>query len=738
MEHLTTSRTRSLSRRSFLISLGAFSIGVAFGGLPNRASGATFVDRPGEGGRVNAWVTIANDGSVTLISPSAEMGQGVLTAAPLLVAEDMDADWNRVRVVQAPADMAYGNPMFGGVQLTGGSATTPGYYTVLRLAGAQARLVLRGMAAGLLDVRPDELRTDLHRVIHDGSGRVLDYGEIVAMAALPDTIPEASEADLKPAGSFRYIGGRAIPRIDVPSKVNGTAVYGIDIEFPDMLHGIVLRAPVQDDVPETIDDTAARAVPGILHVARLPYGVGLIGESVSAVRTARNLLTVEWSKTARARVYSSQDMLEAYRGIARDLSITGGVAVDKGDVLSGLSKAGHVVAADYLNDHVYHATMEPMVATARVDGDRVAIWAPTQAQSLTTWVAAGILDIPPENVALTTTLLGGGLGRKAEGDFIADAVHLAREVQGRPVKVVWTREDDVRHGKYRPLVAQHAQVGVGPDGNITGWHHRLAADSIYARWYPDAFRESGGLDDVVFGGLENNYGLSAHRIEYLRQDSGQDVGFWRSTAEGYTKFGVECLMDEAAAAAGRDPLQFRLAHLSHDPRARDVLLSVAAMADWDRARTPDRALGLAYSHAWGAHCAQIAEVSLDRDSGLIKVHEIWCAVDPGVAIQPLNIEAQISGAIVHGVSAALHEQINIVNGEVQESNLDGYRLLRMSETPQIHVQVNSTDHSPSGIGEVGLPPVAPAIANGVARLTNGIRLRHMPFLPERVIAALGR
>lgn len=725
-----------ISRRSFLVSLGAGTVSVMLGGAPGRVAAAEYVLTAAEGARVNAWVTLSDDGSVTIISPSAEMGQGVLTASPLLVAEDMDADWSRVRVLQAPADMAYGNPIFGGVQVTGGSATTPGYYSILRLAGAQTRLVLRAMAAELMGVDPAGLRTEPHRVIDDGSGQSLDYGEIVRRGTLPDPVPEATEADLKPAGKFRYIGRHDIPRIDVASKVDGSAVYGIDVELPGVLHGIVLRPPVQHETPVSVEGAAARALPGIRHVVTLPHGVGIIGDSVYAIRAARDLLAVEWTQNSPARGYSSDAMLVRYDTIAQDLGQPGGVALDEGDALAALDGSSDVIAASYLVDHVYHATMEPMVATAQVDGDRATIWAPTQAQSLTTWVAAGILGIPPENVTLVTTLLGGGLGRKAEGDFISDAVYLAREVPGQPVKVLWTREDDVRHGKFRPLVATHARLSLGQDGRIAAWHQRLVADSIYARWFPDGFADSGGMDDVVYGGMENGYALPAHRTEYLRQDSGVDVSFFRGTAEGYTKFSVECLMDEAAARAGQDPLAFRLAHLAHDPRAQANLRAVAGLAGWSEPRPGGRALGLSHSAAWGAHCSMVAEVSLDPETGVITVHRMWCAVDPGLAIQPVNIEAQISSAMLMGISVALYEQINIVDGEVQESNLDSYRVMRLSEMPEIVVQVIPTDNPPAGIGEIGVPPVAPAIANAVARLTGGTRLRHLPFLPERVTAAL--
>lgn len=337
---------------------------------------------------------------------------------------------------------------------------------------------------------------------------------------------------------------------------------------------------------------------------------------------------------------------------------------------------------------------------------------------------------------MNTTLLGGGFGRKAEADFIIDAVSLAKAVQGRPVKVIWSREDDVQHGKYRPLEAQHVQVGLDGDGNIVGWRHRIVADSIFARTMPQLFESEGGHDSVVTEGAHFNYAVPAHQIEYIRRDNGLDVGFWFGVGVGYTRFGIECVIDEIAAAKGVDPVALRLELLKDQPRARKVVETVARMAEWDRQRD-GRALGVAYSDAFGSHCAEIAEVSLDRATGEIRVHTVWCAVDPGIAVQPRNIEALMITGITGGASHALFEQINIVNGEVQESNFDTYRVIRMSEAPDIQVTVIPTPENPiGGIGQVGLPPIGPAIANAVARLTGGVRLRHYPFLPERVLAAL--
>ncbi len=721
----------ALSRRSFLVTVGGTSIAVAFGSFPTDVFAAEADYRP------NAWVSIGNDGMVTLLSPASEMGQGVMTSMPLLIAEDMDADWSKVRVVQSSADAkTFGNPGFGGAMLTGGSRTTPGYYEKLRLVGAQTRLILVASAAGILNVPVSELTTEPHKVVHKKSGRSLGFADIAKAGKLPDPLPQATKTDLKPIANCRYIGKIDIPRVDVPSKVDGRAKFGIDVQLPNMLYAAILRTPVQGEKPVTIDDAAAKAVKGVTLIVPMPYGVGVIGETVEATTKAKALLKVTWSTTAKARTYSSVTLLEEYRGIGRDLAKTGVTVLMEGNATSAIAEAAKVIAVDYMSDHVYHAPMEPMNATALVSGDTVEVWAPTQSQSVTLGVAARVGGTTPDKVKVNTTLLGGGFGRKADADFIIDAVLLAKAVPGRPVKVIWSREDDVQHGKYRPLEAQHVQVGLDAKNDIVGWRHRIVADSIYARTLPAVFEKTGGKDSVVTDGLDFNYKIPAHLVEYMRQDRGQDVGFWRAVSHGYTKFGVECVIDEIATAKGVNPLALRLELLKDQPRAQRVLETVAKMAEWGRKRD-GRALGIAYSDAFSAHCAQIAEVSLNRQTGEIRVHTIWCAVDVGLAIQPLNIDAQMVGSIVYGASHALYEQLNVVNGAVRESNLDTYRVMRMSETPEIKITLISTpENAPAGVGEVGLPPTAPAIANAFAALTGGKRLRHLPFLPTRVKAVL--
>jgi isoquinoline 1-oxidoreductase beta subunit len=379
--------------------------------------------------------------------------------------------------------------------------------------------------------------------------------------------------------------------------------------------------------------------------------------------------------------------------------------------------------------------MEPPNATALVSNERVEVWGPFQAQTIVQSLAAKIIGAASENIAIHTTLVGGGFGRKYEADFALDALSLANAVPGQPIKVIWTREDDVQHGKYRPLEAQFLQVGLDSDGKIIAWHHRIVADSIMARYNPVLFEKAGGLDASVTQGIDFNYDIPGLLGEYVRVEHGVDVGFWRAVGPGYTKFAVECMLDEIATASNVDALEMRLRLLDRQPRARKVLQAVAEMSGWTR-RPNGAPLGIAYSDAFGTHCAQVAEIA-SRDTGEIQVLNVWCAVDPGPVMQPDNVEAQITSGILFGISHCLHEQINIENGEVQQSNFNNYRVLRMSEAPEIHVELlGSPFESPGGIGEAGVPAIGAAIANAFAAGNGGRRLRHYPFVPERVKSVL--
>ena len=719
-------QTVGLSRRSFLLSSGAATVAVAFGPA---AFGQGAVAKPSTV-TINTWVRIHPDNTVILQSPGAEMGQGTKTALPLLLAEEMDLDWSHVRVEQAAFEAKnFGNPLFGGGMLTGASRTTRGYYTVLRLAGQQARDILLINAAKHWDVPVSELTTAPSRVLHAASGRSLSYGEIAAFAELPNPLPVPDTARLKPASQFRLIG-HDTQRVDVPDKVNGKAVYGIDVRLPGMRYATVLRAPVQGEKPEAIDDAKAKAVPGVLAIVPMPYGVGVVAESYWAARQGRDALQVTWSSGAPARKYTSNRAKAEYLARAANVTDTGAVFKGKaGDADAALASAHKVVERDFASEHVAHTCMEPMNCTALLRGEQLEIWVPTQSYSLN---MGGLtrLGFKPENVKLNMTLLGGGFGRRVEADIVIDGALLARAMPGTPIKLVWTREDDLRHDKFRPLVAQRLSVGLDAKGQILALRHRIVGESIYGRTAPPILQGAGGFDQPVCEGAETiTYGIPNRSAHFLRETRGIDVGFWRGVGPGYTKFAIEVLMDELAQMNRQDEAHYRLAHLNAEPRAQAVIRAVLQMSSWDRKRPRGRALGIAYSDAWETHTAQVAEVSLNRKTGRVRVHEVWAAVDPGIAVQPRNIAAQIEGGIVFGVSAALSEKVLFENGEPQVSNFHDYPVLRMDEVPRVHVKVMPSGDKPGGIGEAGLPPIAPAMANAVFKLT-GKRLRELPLNAE--------
>jgi isoquinoline 1-oxidoreductase subunit beta len=726
---MDTTRMTALSRRSFLVSSGALGIAVNFGGFDD----ALAIPAPFQ---ANAWVTVDGDGTVTLMSPASEMGQGAMTTLPSMIAEDLDVDWGKVRVVQSPDDSkTYGNPMFFGLLVTVGSRATPGYYEQLRIAGAQARKVLLVNAAENWKVPIEELSTEPGIVVHAKTGRRISYGDIAKFATVPNPMPEAIKADLKPLVQCRYIG-KDLPRVDVPLKVNGTAIYGIDTQLPNMLYASVLHAPVQGEKPEMIDDSGAKAVTGVVQVTPLPRGVAVIGDTVEATIKGKVALKVTWSNSAPARNYTtSANVAEEYRKLAADWSQKSVDMVKQGDPAGAISKAAKVLAADYFCDHVAHVCMEPMNATVVVDGDRVEIWASNQSPTDMQHIGARVGGTTPDKVKVHTPLLGGGFGRRTDGDEVAEAVALAKTMPGRPIKVIWSREDDIQQDMWRPLAAQRVEVGLDGDGNIVGWRHRVVAQSYIARAIPPLFEKMGGMDVVSASGGEFRYAVPSHQVDYIRAARGIEVGAWRGVGSGYTKFAIETMIDEIAAQKGVDPLALRLDLLQNEPRSIAVLKTVAQMSRWDAKRGDGPALGLAYSDALNTYTAAVVEASVDQQTGAIRIHHIWAAVDPGIALQPKNIMAQMEGAMIFGLGAALIEQVNLTDGVPRESNFHDYRVTRMSDVPPIEIKVISTDNPPTGIGEAGVPVVGPAIANAVAQLT-GKRLRQLPMLPNRVLAAL--
>ena len=714
---------RSISRRAFLISSGAAAVGIAFGSFSKRIFAQLEPFSP------NGWVRVGTDNIVTVYAPACEMGQGVMTAMPLLIAEEMDLDWGRVRVEQAPYNpKLFGNPLFGGNMLAGASRTTRGYYEVMRLAGMQARQIMMQSAALKWQVPASELGTEPNAVVHKASRRKLTYGEIAEFATVPASPPQFTREQLKRPSEFRLIG-KDIARIEVPDKVSGQARYGIDVRMLGMLYGAVLRAPVNGEAPLSVDDSEARKVEGVRQIVRMPYGVGVVAETYPAALKAKKALKVEWTQRSKARAYTSEKLIPEYLQRARNLADKGTVYEAHGDAREAMAKAAKRVTAEYTSLNVTHACMEPINCTARADGERIEFWAPTQSPFGVFLAAVKAHGFKPENVRINVTLLGGGFGRRAENDYAVDVGFLAKAVPGYPVKLIWTREDDIQFTKPRPLTVQRLEAGLDEQGNLVSFHHRIVGESIYRRFAPPAFQASGGKDlPLCEGAYEPTYDYPNFALEQLLEERGVDVAVWRAVGGGYTKFAIETFIEEVAAAAGKDPVDFRMRLLAKDPRGQAVMREVMAMADWSRPRPAGRALGIAYSDIWETYCAMVAEVSVDRKTGSINVHEIWSAVDTGVALQPRNVERQIESAAVFGLSG-LKEKLLYKDGVPQQSNFHDYPVLRMNEVPKITVRVIVTDNKPGGIGEVGLPPVAPAVANAVFKLT-GKRLRELPFDPS--------
>ena len=735
-----------MNRRDFLKTGAGLAIGFVVG--PNLMLQA--VDAGAATGTpINAWVTIATDGTVSIMLPSSEMGQGIMTSLPLMFAEELDADWSKVKVVQADVDSVFNNPVHFNVQGIGGSRSIRGYWPIMRLAGGQARYVLLVNAAQRWGVPVAQCATLPGKVIHEASNREMSYGEIAAFAKVPADIPQLAEQDLKNRSQWRLIG-RDIPRVEVPTKVNGSADYGIDIQLPGMLYASILRPnvatcpyPIYNDGaengPVSVDDTEALKIEGVMKVVKLPHGVAVIGSDYWATVKGKRALKVEWKKGSLGSRYETEAKLKEYGTLASDTSKKGRSLApwNTGNAEAEFKGATKVVSALYLNDHVHHACMEPFNGTGWLRNGELDLWVPTQGQTWARDVGNKITGVAKEKIRIHTPLLGGGFGAKVEQVFTGEAAMLAKAVEGTPVKIIWSREDDVKHGAYRPATAQYMRAAIGADGKVTAWSHRVAGDSVFLRSRKFAWDKLEGFDGIVAVGVATPYGIPNKHHEYLYQESGIAVGYWNAIGNGYTLYAIESFMDEVAVATGKDPLELRL-ELMTDKRSKAVLEEVGRMSQWGKPRPAGRALGLAYNFGgeWNAPIAEVVEVSIDKASGEIKVHKVWAAVDPAVAVQPQHLAQQIETGIIWGLSSALRERITINNGEVQQSNFYDYPVPRMNEIPEIEIKlIDSGVLQPSGAGQIGVPPMAPAIANAVYRLT-GVRLRAIPMLPSRVKVAL--
>jgi len=729
--------TTGISRRGFLAGVGGLTLvymagnSFALKGVLKESAARAF--------HPNVWATIETDGRITIMGPAAEMGQGSLTALPLIFAEELDADWADVVPVQvSELRPEFGNPTFGGLIYTGGSRAVADYYKPLRLAGAQARRLLMKAAAAHWRVPLDEVATEPSVVVHGASGRRLTYGAIAGFAEVPETLPEITEADLKSPADFRLIG-RDTPRKDGAAKVTGQAQYAMDVQVPGMVYAAILHAPVEGERPVKIDDRETLKVAGVLRTVELDHAVAVIAETVEATRFGKDVLDVTWSTDSAIRATGSSRTLAAYSAAANDLSRTGTPWRKQGDVDAVFTKANKVIQAEYQCDYVYHAQMEPLNATARVSesGDAAELWTGTQSQTLSVLAAAKVLGTKPDKITLHQMLLGGGFGRRAELEptYVVEAVQLSKLLK-TPVKVIWSREDDIQNGWFRPATAQVMRAGLDKDGNVIAWNHRMAGPSVLAFYNTWRWSKSKGRDIISMHGSDlRTYAIPNILAEHVIEGRQARLSPWRGVATGYTKFAVESFVDELAHAQKMGPIAFRIQRMNIGRRARRALEAVAKDANWGGSRGPGRALGIAVVDYFASVAAGVVEISLDRATGKIRVHNVWVVADPGLVVQPRNVRMQLEGAAIYGLGQSLSERITIKEGAVQQSNYNDYLVMRMIDVPDIHARLLPSDMPPSGVGELALPLTGGAIANAFFALT-GKRLRHMPLTPERVRDAL--
>lgn len=696
------------SRRGFMQGSGALTIAFALplSGRLQAATSAVFAP--------NAWLRLAGDGTVTVMCGSAEMGQGVLTAIPMLLAEELDADWQRVRVQQAPVDKAYDNPMFG-MQATGGSTTVRAHWEPLRKAGAAAREMLVTAAAAQWKVPASECRTEAGQVIHS-SGKKLAYGALVPAAA---KLAVPAEPKLKEARDFRILGKRT-NRLDTPGKLDGSAKFGIDAQVPGMLVAVMARAPQPGAKPAKVDDTKAKAVKGVRQIITIPHGVAVLADGYWAAKKGRDALAIDWDLGA-ARDLSTAKVSDMLAGAA---SQANAIALDAGNVKDAAATSASTLDATYEAPYLAHACMEPMNCTAWVRGDTVEIWAGTQSQGPSQGILGQVASVTPAKVKVNTLLLGGGFGRRFAPDFTIDATLLSK-LAGKPVKLIYTREDDMAAGFYRPASVAKFEAALDAKGQPTMLKCGVGSPSIMAA---SGFMEipDSGVDAMAMEGIADHpYDIANQRLAYGRAEPGPQVWFWRSVGHSQNIFFIESFIDELAAAAKADPFEYRRALLSKQPRYKGVLELAAQKAGWGTPPPKGVFRGIAVAQSFGSYVAEVVEVSIAAD-GTPKLHRVVAAVDCGMTVNPQTIERQIEGGIVYGLSAALYGRIGFKDGRVEQSNFHDYPVLRINEMPKVEVHIVASSEKPGGIGEPGTPPIAPALANAIFAAT-GKRLRSLPF-----------
>jgi isoquinoline 1-oxidoreductase beta subunit len=713
LDHIETRASdANLSRRSFLIASAATGGGLVLSlSLPFGRSEAASSDDFAP----NAFIRIGKDGQVVLTMPYVEMGQGTYTSIPMLIAEELDVSLKQVRLEHAPPnEKLYANPLLG-VQATGNSNAIRGAWKPLREAGATARAMLVGAAAKRWEVDPKSCRAEDGAVMHDSTKRHLKYGDLVAEAA---NLPVPTNVAMKSPEEFKLIG-KPVKRLDAPAKVNGTAIYGIDARPPGVKFATLAQSPVFGGRVRAVDDSAARAVKGVRRIVRLDDAVAVVADHMGAAKKGLAALKIEWDDGPHARL--------ATEDIARELEQatlgSGAVAQNVGDVEKALARAATKVEATYQVPFLAHATMEPMNCTVHFRNNECEIWIGNQAVARVQAMAAKAAGLPQEKVIVHNHLIGGGFGRRLEADGAVRAVEIAKQVDG-PVKVVWTREEDIQHDMYRPYWFDRLSAGLDEQGRPVAWSNRFAGSSVVARWLPPGFNN--GLDpDSTEGAIDLVYDLPNFHVEFVRvEPPGIPTAFWRSVGPSHNVFVTESFIDEMAAAAKQDPVVHRRALLDKSPRAKAVLDLAAEKAGWAQALPKGSGRGVSLQFVFGSYMAQVAEVEVSK-SGAVRVRRVVCAIDCGTVVNPDTVQAQIQSGIIFGATAALYGEITLKNGRVEQSNFDTYQMIRMNEAPAIEVHVVKSSEPPGGMGETGTSAVVPAIANAIYAAT-GKRLRKMP------------
>jgi isoquinoline 1-oxidoreductase subunit beta len=671
----------------------------------------------------NAFIRIDSAGKTTLVMPQVEMGQGIYTAVAAILAEEMDADFSSLFLEHAPAnEKLYANPLLG-IQATGGSTSVRAFWKPLRAAGASARAMLVQAAAQQWQVDPASCTTANSEVTHKDSGRKLSYGELAA-AASGQTPPK--DVPLKDPKDFVLIG-KPLKRFDTPDKVNGKAVYGIDAMLPGMKFATLAACPVFGGKVGKVDDSAAKKIPGVRQIVVLDDTIAVVGDHMWAAKKGLDALVIDWDEGPNARV-SSNDVWQALRAASEK---DGVVAKSEGDIAKGLA-TGERVDAAYELPFLAHATMEPLSATVHVKPDSCEIWTGTQIMARAQSEAAKAAGLPVEKVTVYNHLLGGGFGRKLEPDMVVAAVRIARQVDG-PVKVVWTREEDIQHDIYRPVYRDTISASLS-DGKIVGWKYRVTGASILARWLPPAFQK--GIDiDAVDSAVDMPYDIPNKHIEYVRAEPpGVPTGFWRGVGPNNNVFAIECFMDELARRAGKDPIDFRRGMLGKNPRLLAALNLAAEKSNWGQPLPARVGRGVCAQPSFGSFIATVVEAEID-EQGEVHLRRVTAAIDTGIAVNPDTIVAQFEGGMIFGLTAALYGEITIDKGRVQQSNFNDYRMLRIDQAPKIEVHVIKSGEAPGGIGETGVTAGPPALRNAIYAVT-GVALRRLPI--DRSLIAGGK